>query len=97
MIQLNNENGNKFWGESIEKEVSNVKAALLLLEDNEPIHVGSKHITYHFIFAVKFDLTRKARYIAGGHQNKNIPAQCTYALVVSRDSIHIAFLLAAFN
>ena len=96
-IQLDTENGNKFWEKSIEKEVSNVKIALLLLEHDEPIPVGSKHITYHFIFDVKFDLTRKARCVAGGHQNKNIPAQCTYASVVSRDSVRIAFLLAALN
>ena len=46
---------------------------------------------------LKIDLTRKARCVAGGHLNKNIPAQCTYSSVVSRESVGIAFLLAALN
>ena len=95
--RLDEQNGNTFWEDAINKEVDNVKITFQLLEHNEPIPVASKLIFYHFIFDVKFDLTRKARYVAGGHQNKNVPAQCTYASVVSRDSVRIAFLLAALN
>jgi len=95
--KLDEENGNTFWEDAIQKEVANVKIAFQLLEHNEPVPVASKLISYHFIFDVKFDLTRKARCVAGGHQNKNVPAQCTYASVVSRDSVRIAFLLAALN
>ena len=46
---------------------------------------------------MKFDLTRKARCVAGGHLNRHVPAQCSYASVVSRDSVRIGFLLAALN
>ena len=42
------------------------------------------------------DLTRKARYVAGGHLTDN-PSSLTYASVVSRESVRIAFLLAALN
>jgi hypothetical protein len=48
------------------------------------------------IFDVKMDFTRKARYVAGGHMT-DPPATITYSSVVSRDSLRIAFLLAALN
>ena len=42
------------------------------------------------------DLTRKASLVVGGHQT-NPPNESTYSSVVSRDSIQIAFMLAALN
>jgi hypothetical protein len=48
------------------------------------------------IFDVKMDLTRKARLVAGGHQTE-VPTESTYSSVVSRDSVRIAFTLAALN
>ncbi len=42
------------------------------------------------------DFKRKARFVAGGHM-ADPPATLTYSSVVSRDSIWIAFLLAALN
>jgi hypothetical protein len=41
-------------------------------------------------------LERKARYVAGGHQTEPTK-DITFASVVSRDSIRIAFLVAALN
>jgi hypothetical protein len=40
--------------------------------------------------------TRKARFVAGGHTT-DTPASITYSSVVSRDSVRIAFLIAALN
>jgi hypothetical protein len=40
--------------------------------------------------------TRKARFVAGGHTTET-PASLTYSSVVTRDSVRIAFLLAALN
>ena len=48
------------------------------------------------IFDVKMDLTRKARYVAGGHTT-TAPTSLTYSSVVSRDSVRIAFLLAGLH
>jgi hypothetical protein len=48
------------------------------------------------IFDVKFDFTRKARFVAGGHLTKP-PSSLTYSSVVSRDSVRIGFLVAALN
>jgi hypothetical protein len=42
------------------------------------------------------DFTRKARFVAGGHKT-DPPATLTYSSVVSRDSVRIAFLIAALN
>jgi hypothetical protein len=50
----------------------------------------------HWIFDIKMDFTRKARLVAGGHTTE-APASLTYSSVVSRDSVWIAFLIAALN
>jgi hypothetical protein len=48
------------------------------------------------VFDIKLDLTRKARFVAGGHMT-DAPTSITYSSVVGRDSVRIAFLLAALN
>eukprot|EP00978_Attheya_sp_CCMP212_P025880 scaffold84091_cov31-Attheya_sp.AAC.1 len=42
------------------------------------------------------DFTRKARFAAGGHLT-DPPASITYSLVVARNSVRIAFMIAALN
>jgi hypothetical protein len=42
------------------------------------------------------DFTLKARFVAGGHTTE-APSSITYSSVVSRDSIRLAFLIAALN
>ena len=42
------------------------------------------------------DFTRKARFVAGGHLT-DTPSCMTYSSVVSRDSVRLAFLIAALN
>ncbi|KAI2490441.1 Reverse transcriptase (RNA-dependent DNA polymerase) [Fragilaria crotonensis] len=59
-------------------------------------YVGFQEIKHHMIFDVKMDLTQKARFVAGGHMTEP-PASITYSSVVSRDSVRLAFLLAALN
>ena len=41
-------------------------------------------------------MTRKARYVAGGHLT-DVPTYMTYSSVVSRDTVRIGFLVAALN
>ena len=48
------------------------------------------------VFDIKMDFTRKARFVAGGHMTE-APASMTYSSVVSRDSVRLAFLIAALN
>jgi hypothetical protein len=42
------------------------------------------------------DLTRKARFVAGGHTTET-PSSITYSSIISRDSIRIAFLITTLN
>jgi hypothetical protein len=59
--------------------------------------VGYQRIKCHMIFDVKMDnLTRKARFVAGGHTTQT-PTSLTYSSVVSRESVRIAFTLASLN
>lgn len=76
--------------------MKNVKPAFRILLDDEKVPVGYQFIKCHMIFDVKMDFTRKARLVAGGHMTE-IPASLTYSSVVSRDSVRIAFLIAALN
>ena len=96
-LQFDKDNGNNLWAKSLEKELKNVRVAFELLREGEEIPVGSKLIPYHFVFDVKYDLTRKSRCVAGGHRNKDIPAHTTYSSVVSRDSVRLVLMLAALN
>ena len=95
--QLDIENGNDFWERAVKKEIDKVRVAFMLLENDEKPLIGSKLINYHIIFDVKMDLTRKARLVAGGHLNKEVPRHITYSSVVSKESVRLCFLLAALN
>ena len=59
---------------------------------------GHQKIDCHMVFDVKLgeNYRRKARYVAGGHMTE-APSSITYSTVVSRDSVRIAFLIAALN
>lgn len=95
-LALDKENGNTLWADAIEKEKKNSKVAFHFLGVDAPPPPGYKKITCHMIFDVKFDLTRKARYVAGGHLTE-APTSMTYASVVSRESVRILFTIAALN
>ena len=57
---------------------------------------GFQDIGCHLIFDVKMDFTRKARFVAGGHTTE-APSSITHYSVVSRDSVQLAFTIAALN
>jgi hypothetical protein len=94
--EIDKETGTDFWHQAIMKEMKNNMVAFRFLEDGEQIPVGSKWIPFHMIFDVKLDLTRKARFVAGGHCT-DPPTQVTYSSVVTRESVRIAFTIAALN
>ena len=48
------------------------------------------------IFNVKINFMRKARLVARGHLT-DPPTTVTYSSVVSRESVRLAFLIAALN
>ena len=76
--------------------MTNSRIAFKLLETGERPPVGHKEITCHLIFDLKLDMTRKARYVAGGHLT-DVPPSMAYSTVVSRDTVQIGFLVAALN
>jgi len=76
--------------------MKNVMPAFKFMEDGTPPDF-QKFIECHMVFDIKIgDLTRKARFVAGEHKT-DPPKDPTYLSVVSRDSIRIAFLVAALN
>jgi hypothetical protein len=95
VMKIDSNTGTNFWRKVIEKEMKNVMPAFKFRDDNQ-VPVGYKHIDCHMIFDVKLDLTRKARYVAGGHQ-MDPTKEMVYASVISRDSVRFTFLLAALN
>jgi hypothetical protein len=105
-LRIDKETGTDFWWNAIQKEMKKVMVAFDYDESVTPQqirdgsakdrYVGFQEIKCHMIFDVKMDLTRKARFVAGGHMTEP-PASITYSSVVSRDSVRLAFLLAALN
>ena len=105
-LQIDKETGTDFWWKAIQKELAKVMIALEYDEGVTPeqirngsgkaAYIGFQEIKCHMIFDVKMDLTRKARFVAGGHLTET-PASITYSSVVSRDSVRLAFLIAALN
>jgi hypothetical protein len=101
-LKIDAETGTDFWLKAIEKEMANVRPAFELWEGSvEDAKSGKKLVGYqeikcHMVFDIKMDLTRKARFVAGGHTTET-PESITYSSVVSRESVRIAFLIAALN
>jgi hypothetical protein len=58
--------------------------------------IGYQEIGCHMVFDIKMDFSRKARFVAGWHTTE-APTSMTYYSVVSRESVRLAFLIAALN
>ena len=84
-----------FWYLAIKKEMHNIMPAFEFC-DNDKMPVRYKHFYCQMIFDIKFDLTKEAQFVAVSHQT-NEPKNLTFSSLVSYDSIHIAFTLAALN
>ena len=95
-FRLDAESQTTHWKDAISKEMKNVMTAFEFLEEGQRAPIGYKRIPLHMIFDVKMDFTRKARLVAGGHVT-DPPQSMTYSSVVSRESVRIAFLIAALN
>ena len=105
-LAIDKETGTTFWWDAIKKELNKVMVAFDVNEDWSPQQirdglargdfVGYQEITCHMVFDVKMDLTRKARFVANG-STTDTPATLTYSSVVTRESVRIAFLIAALN
>jgi hypothetical protein len=95
-IELNTKNANHLWRDALKKEMKNVGVAFDILEGHQHVPVGWTKTSGHLIWDVKMDFTRKACWVKDGHKTAD-PLSSNYAGVVSRDSVRIAFTLAAMN
>ena len=93
---IDRSNGNTLWKDAISKEMTNVGIAFEVLQEGKRAPPGWQHVTGHIIWDLKMDFTRKARWVLYGHKTRD-PIGSTYAGVVSRDSVRIAFTYAALN
>jgi len=107
-LQIDRETGTDYWRRAIEKEMKNVHVAFQkwdgggleqarMASASGPL-IGYQEIKCHMVFDIKMDgdLTGKARFVVGGHIME-APSSITYSSVVSRESIRLAFLIAALN
>jgi hypothetical protein len=94
--EIDRRNSNTFWRDALAKEMTEVGVAFEVLEEGIKAPIGWSKVTGHLVWDVKMDFTRKARWVLDGHKTPN-PIGSTYAGVVSRDSIRIAFTYAALN
>jgi hypothetical protein len=88
-------NSSKLCTNAIAKEMLNVRPVFKFVDDNV-IPAFWKPVGVHMIFDVKMDLTWKARLVANSHETE-VPTESTYSTVVTRDSVRLAFLLAALK
>lgn len=104
-LQFDKESGTDLWTRAINKEMAKVKVAWKVYEGHTPNEVregkasdliGYQEIGCHLVFDVKMDFSHNARFVAGGHTTE-APASVTYSSVVSRDSVRLAFLIAALD
>jgi hypothetical protein len=95
-MEIDDKNKNTFWRDALAKEMTEVGIAFEVLEDGQLAPIGWKKVTGHLVWDVKMDFTRKARWVLDGHKTPN-PVGSTYAGVVSRESVRIAFTYAALN
>ena len=95
---LDKANGNRLWHEAIEKEVKQVNdyKTFRTLKDGEVLSSEYKKIPYHIVFAVKFDLRRKARLVAGGNWT-NLAREDMYSGVVAMETVCTGFLIGELN
>ena len=94
--RLDEKNGNRFWQDTIDKEMHNNAIVFEILEPGENIPVGWSKQSGHLAFDVKVDLTRKARWVLDGHTSPDVDGS-TFAGVVSRESVRIVLTYAALN
>ncbi len=95
-LEIDKETNTTFWADAIAKEMKHVRPAFNILDDGVKEPPGSKFIRCHMNFEIKMDFTRKARFVAGDSMT-DLPTSLTYSSVVSRDSVRLAFLIAALN
>ena len=76
--------------------MKNSRVAFKLCKKVEKAPFGHNKITCHLLFDLKLDMKQKARYVAGDHLT-DVTTYTNYFSVVSRDTVHIIFLMDSLN
>ena len=96
-LEIDQETGTSLWQDAIATEMSVVKVAFDILEDDQNVPPGYQYMECHMIFDIKLDgFQRKARLVTRGHMTE-APAVMMYASIVSHESVQIALTVAALN
>ena len=95
-FDIDERNGNTFWRDAVNKEMGNLKVAFNIQHENPKPPPGFEKASGHLVFDVCMTLERKACWVKDGHLTPE-PDWCTYAGVVSRESIRIALTYASLN
>ena len=88
--EIDKENGNMLWQDTIAKEMVNIRIAFKILPDGLKEPVGHQYMERHLVFEIKLDgFHRKSWLVTGGHMTET-PAVMTYASVflVLRNSVN---------
>ena len=94
---LDAKNGYTLWVDPISKEMENVRVAFKVLPDWKSSSILSQFVQCHMVFDFKIKGFKcKARLVAGGHIMET-PVTIMYTSVVSRETVRIALIIAAFN
>ena len=94
--ELDKRNENTIWMDVLAKEMFNMGIAFEVLEEKQSAPLGWSKVTGHLVCDVKMDFTQKAQWVLDGHKTPD-PIRSTYAGVVSRESVCIAFTYAALT
>ena len=87
-LQIDTESESDLWRKAIEKEMTNIKSAFKILEDNEKVPISYQFIKCHMIFDIKMDFTRKARF------HRPTPRWVGLTAYWSRPGLHHRFLVS---
>ena len=97
-MKLDKLNNNTKWMDAIQKEKDQLfdYETFEVLEKGEKAPQGYKRIPGFYVFDVKHDLRRKARFVAGGHMTV-APKEETYSGVVDHESVRLTLFLSELN
>ncbi len=97
-IAIDKANGNNLWQEAIQRELDQIMEynTFIARPDLKTPPKDHQFVRVHFVFAVKHDLRRKARLVAGGHMT-TAPNDEAYSSVVTIKGMRICILLAEIN
>ena len=94
--KIDSNNNKILWRDVINLEMYNNSAAFEMMEVAIHAPPGWHKVTSYLVYDVKINVTCKARWVLDGHKAPD-PVESTYAGVVSREIVIIAFTYIALN